>query len=32
MLVRFVGGTAAGLIELLIGKQYCFAVVNRKLK
>ena len=32
MLVRFVGGTAVSLIELLIGKQYCFAVVNRKLR
>ena len=25
------GGTAVSPIELLIGKQYCFVVVNKKL-
>lgn len=32
MLVRFVGGTGASQIELLISKRHCFAVVNRKLR
>lgn len=26
------GGTAVSPIELLIGKQYCFAVVKKKLR
>ena len=26
------GGTAVSLIELLIGKQYCFAVIKKNLR